>query len=471
MTYTTTSNGALQHETSGNKCLDLFSTIGNLRDCSRTDILNRFENAFNENPKLATQVAYWARAARQGSGERNTFYIILDEIAKCSPYFISDNAITLAELGYYKDLLRYFNIPGVVSAFAQSIREKDRLACKWSPRKGDKAKLLKNELGFTNREYRKWLKRYSETVEQTMSKQKWDDINYSSVPGGAMRRYGKSFQKNDGDRFDEWKNDKDSKASVSASYPHEVMNVAFEGDVNLAQKMWNNLDDFVKPCKNILPMIDVSGSMTGLPMEVAISLGLYLAQKNKGNFNGKYLTFSESPKLGQIPEGTLTEIYRKIQGDDWGMNTDFTKAYDLILDLATKFNVADKDMPTMLLVLSDMQFDDSQNSNWGDRSVEKSHFDLIKESFENAGYTMPKLVFWNLNGGNDGSPVLPSDENVGMVSGFSPTIMKAVLDCEDFTPVSIMEKALESIVLNYDKLSDKLDIVKDKPQMTEFGWE
>ena len=146
MTYTSTTNGALQHETSGNKCLDLFSVIGNLRNCSRTDILERFEQAFNENTELATQVAYWARAARQGSGERNTFYTILDEIAKSSPDFVSDNAKTLALLGYYKDLLRYFHIPGVVSSFAQSIKDKDRLANKWAPRKGENARKLRDEL-------------------------------------------------------------------------------------------------------------------------------------------------------------------------------------------------------------------------------------------------------------------------------------------------------------------------------------
>ena len=115
-----TTNGAIQYD-DVDKCLTLFSKIGGCRNTSRNQIVEMFENAFTENPKLATQVAYWARAARQGSGERNTFYIILDEIAKCSPDFITDNAITLAELGYYKDLLRYFNISGVVSAFARSI--------------------------------------------------------------------------------------------------------------------------------------------------------------------------------------------------------------------------------------------------------------------------------------------------------------------------------------------------------------
>jgi hypothetical protein len=324
---------------------------------------------------------------------------------------------------------------------------------------------------FTNRNYRKWLKIYSETVEQQMSNHEWEDIDYSSVPGTAMRRYGKTFTNRDNDRFDEWKNDKNSKASVSASYPHEVMAIAVK-DEKLAQKLWDNLPDLIKEGENILPMIDVSGSMIGLPVEVAISLGLYLSINNKGKFNSRYLTFSENPKLGHIPQGTLLEIRQKMLSDDWGMNTNFEKAYRLILDLAEKFDVKDEDMPTMLLVLSDMQFDESHSSSWGGGStVEKPHLEQIRMLFEASGYTMPKLVFWNLDGCHAGSPATPSDPGVGMVSGFSPVIMRSVLSAEDFTPISIMNKALENIILNYDNLPDKLDIIKDEKQMTEFGWQ
>ena len=468
--HTKTENDALQYE-DVNDCLTLFSKIGGMRFNSRNQIVQMFEKAFNENPKLATQISYWARAAREGSGERNTFYMILDEIAKCSPAFVSDNAMTLAELGYYKDLLRYFHIPGVVSAFAQSIREKDRLACKWAPRKSDNMKKLRDELGFTNRDYRKWLKRYSETVEQVMSNNKWQDVNYSSVPGGALRKYKDVFSRKDEDRFTEWKNDKDSKASVSASYPHEVVKVARYGDDELAQKMWDNLPDLIKEGENILPMIDVSGSMEGMPMEVAISLGLYLSINNKGKFNSKYLTFSETPKLGHIPQGTLSQIYDKMLGDNWGMNTDFQKAYNLILDLALKFNIAKENMPTMLLVLSDMQFDESQTNSWNNTPVNKPHFEEIQDEFKAAGYTMPKLVFWNLrNSSFEGSPARPNDDGVAMVSGFSPSIMKAVLNAEDFNPIDIMMEALESIQLDYTNLNDELNIELDKPTYTEYGW-
>ena len=201
MNYTTNTNGAVTNETSGKECLDLFTRIGNMRCADRLFILENFDRAYQDDKQLAVQVLFWARAARVGSGERKTFHTILSEIGKTSPDFISDNAKTLAGLGYWKDLVPYFNIPKVISIFAQSIREKDRLACKWAPRKCAE---LRDELGFTNREYRKWLKRYSETVEQVMSEKEWNDINYSSVPGSAMRRYSGAFTKQDSKRFDEW---------------------------------------------------------------------------------------------------------------------------------------------------------------------------------------------------------------------------------------------------------------------------
>ena len=185
MNYTTTTNGAVTNQTSGKECLDLFQRIGNMRYQDRLHILEEFKKAYQEDKELATQVLFWARAARVGSGERKPFHTILREIGKTSPDFISDNAVSLANLGYWKDLIHYFHIPKVVSTFAQAIKEGDRLACKWAPRK---CAVLRDELKMTNKEYRKWLKKYSETVEQRMSNSEWSEISYSSVPGSAMRR-------------------------------------------------------------------------------------------------------------------------------------------------------------------------------------------------------------------------------------------------------------------------------------------
>ena len=442
-----TTNGALQFEPT-DECLTLFSRIGSMRNASPNSIKKMFEEAFESNPELATQISYWARAAREGSGERSTFYTILDEIVKTSPDFVSDNAITLAELGYYKDLLRYFNIQGVVSAFAHSIQQKDRLACKWAPRKGENAKLLRDELGFTNKQYRVWIKENSETVEQQLSSKKIEEINYSSVPGTAMRKYMRTFNKKDEKRFQEWKEDKTTKASVSATYPHEILSV---DDSDLADKMWDNLQDFMADSEeNILPMIDVSGSMFGEPLAIAISLGMYLSERSKGEFHDMFLTFDESPQLVKIEGDNVQDRLSNISQAEWGMNTDFEKAYMHILNVAKKHNVVPDSMPSMLLVLSDMQFDDSQRN--------MPHFNHMKEEYEKAGYDFPKIVFWNLDA-HFGTPAECSDSSVAMVSGYSPSIMKAVLNAEEFNPISVMMEALKDIELDYTNLPEEFTYV------------
>ena len=438
MNYTTTTNGAITNQTSGKECLDLFQRIGNMRHQDSLHILEDFETAYIENKELATQVLFWARAARIGSGERKTFHTILSEIGKTSPDFISDNAKTIAELGYWKDLVPYLHIKNVVAVFAQAIRDKDRLACKWAPRK---CAVLRDELKMTNKEYRKWLSEHSETVEQKMSEKSWSDIEYSSVPGSAMRRYGGAFDKQDTQRFEDWKNDKTSKASVSATYPHEVLQT---NDEALAEKLWNNLPDLLSDSdENILPMIDVSGSMFGQPLAVAISLGMYLSERTKGEFKDMFLTFSEDPQLVRLAGDSVKERLDNIVEANWGMSTDFEQAYRHILRVAKKHNVVPDSMPTMLLVLSDMQFNDSQRG--------MTHFNHMKERYEQAGYELPKIVFWNLDA-HMGTPAECDDDSVAMVSGFSPSIMKAILNAEDFTPMDVMMEALKDIEIDYRNL-------------------
>ena len=440
MKYTTT-NGAVTNKTSGKECLDLFNRIGNMRYSDRLHILEDFDKAFKEDKELATQVLFWARAAREGSGERKTFHTVLSEIGETSPDFISDNARTLATLGYWKDLIPYFHIQKVIYIFAQAIREKDRLACKWAPRK---CAVLRDELGFTNREYRKWLKRYSETVEQQMSDKEWGEINYSSVPGSAMRKYGRAFTKQDSKRFDDWKNDKTTKASVSATYPHDIFKI---DDKALVEKQWNSLPNYLEDSNEvILPMIDTSGSMFGEPLAIAISLGMYLAERNNSEFKDMFLSFSERPELIKITGTDVMDKMRNIEGAHWGMNTDFEAAYMHILNMAKKHNVVKSSMPTMLLVLSDMQFDDSQH--------DMPHFNHMKEEYEKYGYDLPKIVFWNL-ACYPGTPAECSDDSVAMVSGFNPKIMEAVLNAEDFSPISVMLEALKPIELDYTNLPEK----------------
>ena len=169
-----------------------------------------------------------------------------------------------------------------------------------------------------------------------------------------------------------------------------------------------------------------------------------------------FLSFSEEPELIKLEGDNIGEIMRNAEGAHWGMNTDFEKAYQLILDLAIEFKVPQEKMPTMLLVLSDMQFDESQRSYRGES---QPHYSWMEEEFEKAGYKFPKLVFWNLNGDVPiGQPVQTEQSGVAMVSGFSPKIMTAVLNASEFNPLDVMMEALKPIELDYTNLNDKLTI-------------
>jgi|TARA_B100002003_G_C14153139_1_gene554859 hypothetical protein len=472
--YSRTENNALQFADTFNTNLDLFSRIGAMRNAHESQILSFYKKAFNEDSNLATRILFWARAAREGAGERKVFHTVLARLAKQSPQFITDNAKLIAKLGYWKDLIPYFWIQGVPEAYATAIRNVDRLACKWAPRKGTHAKQLRDCLKWTNKEYRVWLKENSETVEQHMASKAWSNIAYSSVPGAALRKYKKAYDKHDPARFEAWKLDKSEKASVSASYPHDIFKLLYRlewedievknPDIALAQKQWDNLPDYVKEGENILPMCDVSGSMDGLPMMISVSLGLYLAEKNKESFKDTILTFSSSPELLNLSKiSGLKEKFSTILTANWGMSTDFEKAYHLILDTAISFNVPKQSMPTMLLVLSDMQFNQSQRGDSG------PHFDSMKQLFEDAGYVLPRIVFWNLRSSTvAGSPATAKDDNVALVSGFNPVLMKAILAVEEFNPFEVMLKSLENIVINPDNLPDVFNYTTPPSSIREY---
>ena len=223
------------------------------------------------------------------------------------------------------------------------------------------------------------------------------------------------------------------------------------GNTKAADAQWKALPNYVGDAK-ILPMVDVSGSMNGCrkgvgptPMEVAVSLGLYLSEKNTSDFKNMFLTFSGEPKMQSVT-GNLSSRINNMKRSEWGMNTDLHKAFDEILRVASRGKVSQEDMPEILLILSDMQFDHCAK-------FDDSAQEMIKRKYEKNGYEVPRVVFWNLNGtyGNN-SPVKFDDRGVCHVSGFSPAIMKSILADDlnehDFTPYNVMLKTLN--VERYD---------------------
>jgi len=283
---------------------------------------------------------------------------------------------------------------------------------------------------------------------------KWDDINHSHVPSLAASRYKKAFSRH-GAKFAEYveklkKGDADVKVNASAVYPYDVLKgvASFHYSLNFGQTeldhivaQWEALPNYVGDA-SILPLVDVSGSMnTGVgggkttAMDVAVSLGLYLADKNKGKFKDTFLTFSSKPELLHL-KGNVVQKAQQMVKSSWDMSTDLHKALDKILSTAKAGNVPQAEMPQMLLILSDMQF--NQCVTHDDTAL-----GMIKRKYSEAGYEAPAIVFWNINA-KDNVPVKHDKSGVALVSGFSPAIVKSVLstDMDQFTPEGIMLKTV-----------------------------
>ena len=456
-----TENGMKARKSTANACVDLFFKIGASRG---KDITKDFVAAYVENKDVALRIAQWARDARGGSGERELFRQILKYLEKHDKDAAAALLLKTPEIGRWDDIFVFEDKDLKAKAFTMlgdALRARNGLAAKWTPRQGKLAAEIRAFFGMSPKFYRKSLVELTNVVEQQMCAKDWDAINFSHVPSVAAARYKKAFNRNTQEYAkyvaELMKDPKDRsvnvKVNAGAVFPYDVLkgvigsyrNNYSATELGLLQKQWEALENFVGDA-NVLPLVDVSGSMTCRAggaastsatscLDVAVSLGLYLADKNVGKFKDTFLTFSGSPELLNL-KGNIVQKVQQMVSSNWGMNTDLVKAMDKILSVAKKGNVPQEEMPEMLLILSDMQFD--QCARFDDSAMK-----MIGRKFEEAGYELPKIVFWNLNA-KDNVPVKYDTRGVALVSGFSPAIMTAVLggDADKFTPEAMMLKAV-----------------------------
>lgn len=433
-----TENGMKALNQTGDACVNLFYAIGSSRN---KNIIPQFVAAYVENPEAAIRIALWARDARGGAGERQTFRSILNYLSDNKSEFTERVLNKIPNLGRYDDLYYAPNHKNHAFKIFKDALEDEKtagLAAKWADRKGINAAALRNYMGLTPKAYRKMLVNSTKVVESQMCSNDWGNINYSHVPSVASSRYMKAFNRHDPVRYGAWKEDlKTGKAKVNASvlYPYEVIRSIYNGDKEVALAQWEALPDYMGD-QNILPVVDVSGSMTCKAsgsvtcLDVALSLGLYLADKNKGAFKDTFVTFSENPELYHL-KGNLLQKLEQMSGSDWMMNTDLHAVFNLVLKTAKDNSVPQADMPNTILILSDMQFDSCVEH--GDSALE-----MIRRKYNEAGYQVPSVVFWNLNAHYKNVPAKHNENGVALVSGFSPAIMKNLLGGADITPELIM---------------------------------
>ena len=449
-----TANGMKARQSTANACVDLFFAIGASRG---KNIIPQFTAAFVENDDLALRIAAWVRDARGGAGEREVFRQILTHLETANPDAAAKLLAKVPELGRFDDLLIFKTKPMKDKAYTllgDALRARNGLAAKWTPRKGEVAAEIRKFFGMTPKQYRKTLVGMTNVVETAMCSGSWDTINYSHVPSVAHSRYKKAFGRH-GTTYAEYvtklvKGDADVKINASAIFPHDVLKGRIGGygvtmskqELDVIEAQWAALPNYIGDA-SVLPLVDVSGSMTCKAgttgsttcLEIAVSLGLYFADKGRGAFKDCMLTFSDSPQLVKL-KGNINEKIDQMVATDWAMSTNLHAAFNKILDTAMKGKVDQADMPGTLVIFSDMQFDQCVKHD-------DSAMEMIERKYKDAGYELPKVVFWNLNAGSN-VPVKFDKSGTALVSGFSPAIASAVLsgDNDGFTPEAIMLKAV-----------------------------
>lgn len=460
-----TENGANVYQSTKSLVLDFFSKGGALRTRPENEITHIFDLAFSENPELAVKAMFYFRDVRGGQGERRTFNILLNHVANNHPEIIMKNLRLVAEYGRWDDLLSLIDTPVEAAMFeivsdqlmADVGAERPSLLAKWlksentsSPASRAIAYKTRKALGLNSKEYRKTLSALRKTiniVETKMSNGEWTEINYEQLPSKAGMLYRKAFRNHDSARYDEFLEaveNGDAKINTGTLYPYDIVTkVLYNGATEKTlDVMWNNLPNYMEGSEtNGLVVVDVSASMAGLPMAVAISMGMYISERTTGLFKDKFITFSESPTLETLDGDDIFSRIRNLKSATWGFNTNLEAVFDVVLNAAVKSGASQADIPSHLYIVSDMEFDNAMGH--GSNPTAKL-FDTIRMKYKAVGYEMPMLVFWNVDSRNDQSPMTMDERGFQMVSGCSPSILTSLLANKSVSAYDLMVEVLNA---------------------------
>lgn len=455
-----TANGAIAHSTTTDAVLDFFSTAGAMRNGLGT-ARDAFRKAYAENKQLALRTLFYLRDIRGGQGERDVFRSVFTDLRRVDPEVFKLALKWIPEYGRWDDLLnigvsidRSEITPILTQQFAEdeaNMREgrSVSLLAKWLPSENASsqnskvhARQLAEAWGMSNKEYRKRvvaLRQHIGLLEQQMSENAWGEIDYGKIPSQAGRKHSKAFKRHDDWRYNRFLDSVlsgETKMNAGTVFTYEVFDAIRAGNGKAADALWKSLPDFTHG-ENAIVVADVSGSMTGRPMDVSVSLALYFAERNTGPFKDYFLTFSERPELVHIKDGTLQQKLRQIQTANWGMNTDIQAVFNLLLKAALNNGAGTEDMPKVVYIISDMQFDQST------RNSGLTAFENAKQHFAEAGFVLPHVVFWNVNAyGTDSQPATKNDGNVTLISGLSQSTFQYAV--AGLTPYESMLKVLNS---------------------------
>ena len=448
-----TENGDKAYLSTGSYCLDYFSIIGGMR-YNYQDSINLFLQAYYENPKLALKLLFFVRDIKEGLGERNIFRCTFNMLSNMYPEVCKQLIKYIPMYGRYDDLLSCYDTPirkDIVDLIKNQLQEDIQnkqnnkpisLLSKWLPsintsnvEARNLASKLCQSLKMKKEEYRKTLSylRKDLIIENNLRERNYT-FDYAKVPGGAMYKYKMAFLTNDVERYHEYLNNVTNgevKMNTQTLYPYQVIRSLQDYSISNEQKevldvIWKNFDRTNITSKTIV-VRDGSGSMydctPASAISVATSLAILFSEQLQGEFKNKFITFSSKPQLVEIKGNTISEKYDYISKYDEVANTDIKKVYDLIIKVYQSKQFKKEDALDRVVIISDMEFDEIPD-------FDKTSYLYFKGKFDNLGYTIPEIVFWNVRARNIHFPVI-NDAKVKLVSGASQNIINRIVNGEE----------------------------------------
>ena len=475
--YGYTENGGIKHTSTLNSVLDMFAMGGSMRNRSEDDIITMFAKAYDEDPTLALKCLFYLRDVRGGQGERRFFRICFKWLANENPAEVEHLIGYVAEYGRYDDLFELFGtaLEAEMLGYIKWVIDYDRdyLIYKWMPSINASSKDTKErgrkiaaEFNMTEHEYRKmltWGRKQLNLVESLMSQNHWDQIAFDKLPSRAGLLYKNAFMRREEtkDRYADFMSKKDTKVNASVLNPVEIAHqiYTYRGYKPSAterqawQKYWDNLKDYYGGREESgIAIVDVSGSMYGQPLEAAVSMGAYIAERGKGPFKNHFITFTDYPQLVEFEGRDIYDKFQRAKDADWGGSTNIEAVFDMLLHTAIGHRTRPEDMPKTLYIFSDMEFNGCVTSGapsrdrwgYGGRTLNERQINTVIEAqaakWRQYGYKIPRVVFWNLDARHENIPAI--GEGFSYVSGFSMNMVECILSGKD--GVDLMLEKLNS---------------------------